>query len=132
MIDVYWLDTSLQATVVPPSALQNVKKPVPFTQSDKVAVSRSLQTTTSDTIQLAQVTLRYSRLQLYLMVVLIALNIIIIIIILAAMSRFCLRKTELSKYGEDDEIADTLAVQDFTAVSIDNEIREKFQKYEAL
>lgn len=132
VIDVYWLDTPLQATVAPPSALQNVKKPAPLTQPDKVAISRSLQTTTPGTIQLAQVILRYSRLQLYLMVVLIALNIIIIIIIFAAMSRFCLRKTEFSKYGEDDEIADTLAVQDSTTVSIDNEIREKFQKYEAL
>jgi len=102
-----------------------------LTLPDKVAVSGSLQTTIPGTIQLAQAALRYSRLQLYLMVVLIALN-IIIIIIFTLMLWFCLRKIEFPKYGVNDEIADAFAVQNSTAGSIDSEIRKKFQKYEVL
>ncbi|MBW2557532.1 MAG: hypothetical protein JRD69_01615 [Deltaproteobacteria bacterium] len=104
---------------------------VSLTRPDKVAVSGPSQTTLPGTIQLAQATLRYSRLQLYLMVVLIALN-IIVIIIFTVILWFCLRKIEFPKYGVTNEIADAFAVQDSTAVSIDSEIRKKFQKYEVL
>jgi hypothetical protein len=94
---------------------------------DNVVVSRPLQTTMPGTTQLAPVTPRYSKLQLYLMVALIVFNVIIIIFVV--MSWFRLRKTEVSGY---DEIADALAVQDTTVTSIDRDIREKFQKYEDL
>ncbi len=169
VIDVYWLDASLQPTVaLPPVPLMPEKtepkrtkkitaspKPqkedVPvvitpekiakmpeegeasLTRPDKAAVSRPSQTTMPGTIQLqlAQATLRYSKLQLYLMGVLIALN-IIVIIIFAGMSWFCLRRIEFSRYGENDAIADAFAAQNSTAVSIDSEIRKKFQKYKVL
>jgi len=175
VIDVYWLNVPLRTAVIPPPALQNVKKTAPLspketeakrkkkitalpklqkrevpamitpekitkmpkeaaaplTKPDQVALPRPLQTTTPGIIQLAQATLQYSRLQVHLIVVLIALN-VIIVIIFAFMSWFCLKRIESSKYGENDGIADTFAVQNSTAVSIDNEIRKKFKEYEDL
>jgi len=53
----------------------------PLTKPDQVALPRPLQTTTPGIIQLAQATLQYSRLQVHLIVVLIALNVIIVIIL---------------------------------------------------
>jgi hypothetical protein len=102
-----------------------------LTKPDKAAIPRPPETTTPDTVKLPQATPRSGRLQVYSVVALIALN-IIIIVIFAVMNRSRLRRTELSEYDEDYEIADALAEQDFTLESIDKEIKEKFQKYEAL
>jgi hypothetical protein len=48
------------------------------------------------------------------------------------MMRSRLRRNAVSEYDENDEIEDALMEQDFAVESIDNEIIEKFQKYEAL
>ena len=101
-------------------------------QPDTATVSRPPdKTTTPGTMKLPQVTSRSSRLQVYSVVALIALN-IIIIVIFAVMNRSRRRRTEFSENDENDEIVEVLVEQDYTVDSIDNEIIEKFQKYETL
>ena len=118
-------------TTTEKAATISEKEKPPLRQPDKIAVSRSLQTTTPGTMQLPQAAPRSSRLQVYSVVTLIALN-IVIIVIFVVMSRSRLRRNEFSEYGENNPFADALAVQDPTVESIDGEIRKYFQKYEAL
>lgn len=102
-----------------------------LTQPSSATVSRPPETKTPDALKLPQIAPQSSRWQVYSVVTLIALN-IIIIIVFAVMNRSRLRRTDLSEYDEADEIGDVLMEQDFTVEAIDSEIREKFQKYEAL
>jgi hypothetical protein len=100
------------------------------TEPDRAAVSPLSEITTTGTVKPAEVTPRYSRLQFYLVMVLIALN--IIIIFYTVMGRSRLRKTGHSEYRKNDDIADALAVQDVTVGFIDKEIKEKLKKYETI
>ncbi len=101
------------------------------TQPEKVSVSPPPETTPPDTVKLPSVATEQSRLQVYSVAALIALN-ILIIVIFAVMMRSRLRKDVATEYEENGEIEDALMEQDFAVESIDSEIKEKFQKYEAL
>jgi hypothetical protein len=121
-----------EPVMAPPEKAATIpaKEEAAVTQPDKPAVSPLPEITTSGTMKPAEVTPRYSRLQFYLVMMLIALNITIIFFIVVGRSR--LRKAEHSEYIKNDDIADELALQDVTMGSIDKEIREKFKKYEII
>ena len=78
-----------------------------------------------------QVSSRFDRLQIYLLVVLVALN-IITVIILAVLSYTLIRKERITRGARCVEIDDAFSVDDATVVSIDSKIREKLKKYDHL
>jgi hypothetical protein len=79
----------------------------------------------------SQVSSRFDRLQIYLLVVLVALN-IITVITLAVLSYTLIRKERITGGGRRMEIDDALSIDDATVVSIDSEIREKLKKYNSI
>jgi hypothetical protein len=101
------------------------------TQPEKASFTRPPETTPPDVVKSLPVAPQPSRVQVYSVAALIALN-ILIIIIFAVMMRSRLRRNAVSEYDENDELEDALMEQDFAVESIDKEIREKLRKYETL
>jgi len=102
----------------------------PVTKPDTAALSRLPERMTTGTMKPEGVSPQYSRLQFYLVMILIALNITIIFFIVMGRSR--LRKAGHSEYLKNDDIADALVLQDVAIESVDNDIRKIFKKYEML
>lgn len=115
VMDIYWVETPAKGFLL--------KKPLPEKRPEKAFEKSAVEDKSLSSL------FRYGKLQIYLLVVLVGLN-VITVIILALLSFNLLRKRHAVDFLDYGGLSDSLRTSDKRVFSIDSRIREELEKYD--